>query len=70
MCAPLWTVLGQIDHSVERLLLEENLADRYGIEIAALSETRFAEIGRSKKLVLAIHSFGVDVKLRRGVKQE
>ena len=35
---------------------------RYGIEIAALSET--------KRLALAIHSFGVDLKVRRGVKQE
>ena len=34
---------------------------RYGIEITAL---------RSKKLALALHSFGVDINVRRGVKQE
>ena len=44
MCAPLWTVLGQINHSVEQLLFEENLA-----EIAALRETPFAEIGKIKE---------------------
>ena len=43
-------MLGQIDHSVEWPLLEENLVDRYGIEIAALSETRFAEIGEIKEV--------------------
>ena len=42
---------------------------RYRKEIAALSETRFAEIGEIKE-VGAVHSFGVDVKLKRGVKQE
>ena len=39
---------------------------RYGIEVAALSETRFAEEGEIK----ATHSFGVGEKLRRGMKQK
>ena len=38
--------------------------DRYRIEIAVLIETRFAEVGGSKKLVLASHSSGVDAKVR------
>ena len=38
-------MLGQIDHSVNGEL------GRYGIEIAALSETRFAEIGELKEVV-------------------
>ena len=43
---------------------------RYGIQIAALSETRLADVGRSKKLVLDTPSSGVDAKVKRGVKQE
>ena len=43
---------------------------RNGIEIAALSETRFAEIGEIKEVGAGYTFFGVDVKLRRGVKQE
>ena len=58
------------DRPQRRTALVGRELGRYGIEIAALSETRFAEIGRSKKLALAKHSFGVDVKVRRGVKQE
>ena len=56
------------DRPQRRTALVGRELGRYGIEIAALSETRFAEI--SKKLALAIHSFGVDVKLKRGVRQE
>ena len=42
---------------------------KYGIQIAALSETRFARmLGRSKKL--ATPSSGVDAKVKRSVKQE
>ena len=48
------------DRPQRRTALVGRELGRYGIEIAALSETRFAEI----------HSFGVDVKVRRGVKQE
>ena len=43
---------------------------RYDIQIAALSETRFADVVRSKKLVLDTPSSGVDAKVKRGVKQE
>ena len=42
-------MLCQIDHSVERLLLEVNLADM-GYEIAALSEPRFADIREIKEV--------------------
>ena len=38
-----------MDHIVERLLLEVKLC-RYWIEIAALNETRFAEIGEIKEV--------------------
>ena len=37
-------MLGQIYHSVEWLSLEENLADT-DIQIAALSDNRFVEVG-------------------------
>ena len=36
--------MGQIEHSVQRLLSDENLTDNYGIELGALSKTRFAEV--------------------------
>ena len=42
---------------------------RYGIQIASLSETPFADVGRSK-LVLDTSSFRVDAKVKRGGKQE
>ena len=42
----------------------------YDIQIAALSETRFADVGEIKKLVLDTPSSGVDAKVKRGVKQE
>ena len=48
------------DRPQRRTALVGRELGRYGIEIAALSETRLA---------LAIHSFGVDVKLKRGVKR-
>ena len=43
---------------------------RYVIEIAALSETRYAEIGEIKENGAGYTFFGVDVTVRRGVKQE
>ena len=43
-------MLGQTDHSVERFLSEENLADLYGIGIATMSETHFAEAGEIKEV--------------------
>ena len=44
---------------------------RRGIQIAAVCETRFAEVGgRLKKLVLYTLSSRVDAKVKRGVKQE
>ena len=58
------------DRPQRRTALVGREVGRYGIEIAALSETRFAEIGEIKEVAMAIHSFGVDVKVRRGVKQE
>ena len=69
-----WNVRTLMDNSgsdrpQRRTALVGRELGRYGIEIASLSETRFAEIGEIK-LTLAIHSFGVDVKVRRGVKQE
>ena len=42
---------------------------RYKIEIAALT-LALQKYERSKKLVLATHYFGVDVRVRRGMKQE
>ena len=39
-------------------------------QIAALSETRFQMLGRSKKLMLDTPSSGVDEKVKRGVKHE
>ena len=58
------------DRPQRRTALVGRELGRYGIEIAALSETRFAEIGEIKEVGVAIQSFGVDVKLKRGVKQE
>ena len=58
------------DRPQRRTALVGRELGRYGVEIAALSETRFAEIGEIKEVALAIHSFGVEVKLKRGVKQE
>ena len=58
------------DRPQRRTALVGRELGRYGIEIAAKSETRFADIGEIKKLALAIYYFGVDVKLKRGVKQE
>ena len=52
------------DRPQRRTALVGRELGRYWIEIAALSETR------SKKLALAIHSLGLDVKVRRRVKQE
>ena len=42
---------------------------RYGIQKAALSETRFEDVGESK-LVLDTPSFGGGAKVKRGMKQE
>ena len=58
------------DRPQRRTALVERELCRYGIEIAALSETRFAEIGEIKEVGAGYIFFGVDVKLRRGVKQE
>ena len=41
-----------------------------GIEIDALSETRFAEIGEIKEVGAGYTFFWSDRKMRRGVKQE
>ena len=39
-------------------------------KLAVLSETRFADIGRSKKMVLDTPCSGADAKVKKGVKQE
>ena len=49
-------MLGHIDHSVERLMLEENL------EIAALSETRFAEVGEIEEVSASYTFFWIGRK--------
>ena len=59
-----------LDRPQRRTALVGRELGRYGIEIAALSETRFAEIGEIKEVCAGYTFFGVDVKLRRGVKQE
>ena len=48
MCAPL-SSLSLIDRPQRRTALVDRELGRYGIEIAALSETRFAEIGEIKE---------------------
>ena len=58
------------DRSERRISLEDRELGRYDIQTAALSETRLADVGRSKKLVLDTPSSGADAKVRRGVKQE
>ena len=58
------------DRPQRRTALVGRELGRYDIQIAALSETRFADVGRSKKLVLDTPSSGVDAKVKRGVKQE
>ena len=58
------------DRPQRRTALVGRELGRYGIEIAALSETRFAEIGEIKEVGAGYTLFGVDVKLKRGVKQE
>ena len=58
------------DRPQRRTALVGRELGRYGIEIAALSETRFAEIGEIKEVGAGYTFFGVDVKVRRGMKQE
>ena len=58
------------DRPQRRTALVGRELGRYGIEIAALSETRLAEIGEIKEVGAGYTFFGVDVKLKRGVKQE
>ena len=58
------------DRPQRRTALVGREPGRYGIEIAVLSETRFAEIGVIKEVGTGYTFFGVDVKVRRGVKQE
>ena len=43
--------------------------DRYKVEIAALSETRLADEGLFKRLVLVTLSSGVDASKKSGVMQ-
>ena len=58
------------DRPVRRTALVGRELDRCKVEIAALSETRLAEEGLLKKLVLATLSSGVDARKKSGVKQE
>ena len=51
------------DRPQHRTALVGGELGRYGKGIAALNETRFAEVGRSKKLRLATDNFGVDEKV-------
>ena len=56
------------DRPLRRTALVGRELGRYGIQIAALSETGFADIG--EMLVLDTPSSGADAKIKRGVKQE
>ena len=58
------------DRSQRRTSLVDRELDRYKIETAALSETRLAEVREIKKVGSGYTSFGVDARVRRGVKQE
>ena len=58
------------DRSERRTALVDRELGRYDIQIAALSETRLADVGRSKKLVLDTPSKGADAKVKRCMKQE
>ena len=57
------------DRPQRRTALVGRELGRYGIQRTALSETRFADVGRSKKLMLDTPSSGVEAKVKRGVKQ-
>ena len=54
------------DRPQRRTALVGRELGRYDIQIAALSETRFADVGE----MLDTPSSGVDAKVKRGVKQE
>ena len=54
------------DRPQRRTALVGRELGRYDIQIAALSETRFADVGEIKEVA----SSGVDAKVKRGVKQE
>ena len=60
--------MGQIDRSVERPFWAENLGG--GIQKAALSKTRLADVGEIKEVGAGYTPSGVDAKVKRGVKQE
>ena len=62
----LMTVLGQTDHNLEQLLLVENSADTKDSNLEWNSPCG----SRRDQLVLATHSFGVDIRERRCMKQE
>ena len=58
------------DRSQRRTSLVGRELGRYKIETAALSETRLAGVGEIKEDGAGYISFGVDARVRRGVKQE
>ena len=58
------------DRPQRRTALVGKELGRYGMEIAALSETRFAEIGEIKEVGADYTFFWSGRKLKRGVKQE
>ena len=58
------------DRPQGRTVLVGRELGRYRIEIAALSETRSAEIGEIKEVDADYTSFWSGQKVRRGVKQE
>ena len=58
------------DRPQRRTALVGRELGKYGVEIVALSETRFAEIGEIKEVGAGYTFFLSDVKVRRGVKQE
>ena len=58
------------DRPQRRTALVGRELGRYDIQIAALSETRFADVGEIKEVGAGYTFFGVDAKVKRGVKQE